>query len=195
MELKQERTFAMVKPDGVKRGLTGEIIARIERTGLKIVALEMVCANEETIDQHLPKNKEWISRLGEKTMKTYEKYGFDAQTELGTTDLFEIGTKVRSWLITYLTSGPVVKMIIQGVHAIDMVRKMAGNTIPAFAEMGTIRADYSVDSAASANREKRAIYNIMHASETPEEAQNEMNLWFPGEKSCVYTRTDENLGV
>lgn len=196
MDMKQEQTFIMIKPDGVRRGLTGDIISRIERVGLKLVAISMVQADEEKIDQHLPKEEAWITRLGEKTLKTYEKYGFDAQAELGTTDKKEIGLEVRKWLTQYLTSGPMVKMIVQGMHAIDMGRKMAGNTIPAFAEMGTIRGDYSVDSPALANREKRAIFNMMHASETPEEAENEINLWFGGkDKAFDYPRTDENLGA
>ncbi len=195
MELKQERTFAMVKPDGVKRGLIGDIIARIERGGLKIVAMELFCATPEMVDKHIPTSEAWITRLGEKTLATYEKYGFDAMTELGTLDKKEIGSRVRGWLMEYLTSGPMIKMIIQGVHAIDMVRKIAGNTVPAFAEMGTVRGDYSVDSPALANREKRAIYNLMHASENTEEVNNEISLWFGSHQICEYTRTDENLGV
>ena len=196
MEMKQEKTFIMIKPDGVRRGLTGEIIARLERAGLKVVAIDMVHADEEQIIKHLPKEEAWVTRLGEKTMKTYEKYGIDAQKELGTTDKNEIGQSVREWLIKYLTSGPMIKMIFQGMHAIDMGRKLAGYSVPAQADVGTIRGDYSVDSPALANREKRAIYNMMHASETSEEAENEIKLWFGGkDKAFDYTRVDENFGI
>jgi len=175
---KEERTVVLVKPDGVKRGLIGEIISRIEQRNLKIAALSMIWANRSQIDRHYPKDKEWIRRLGGKTLGTYEKYNLDSAKELGTKDAYQIGQKVREWLIDFLTSGPMVKIIVEGVHAVDMVRKICGNTLPNLAEMGTIRGDYSVDSPAAANKDKRSVHNIVHASETPEEAANEMNLWF-----------------
>jgi nucleoside-diphosphate kinase len=176
--LNQEKTFILVKPDGVKRGLIGEIIKRIEQRGLRIIALEMFLATKDQMDNHYPKDQVWINRLGEKTLKTYKKYGFDPIAELGTDKTYEIGAMVKSWLVDYMTSGPSVKMVVEGVHAIDMMRKLVGNTLPCNAEMGTIRGDFSVDSPAAANREKRAVYNIIHASETPQEAEHEISLWF-----------------
>ena len=194
MNFKQERTFVMVKPDGVKRGLIGEIIRRIEQRGLKVVALRMTHATEEQVDGHYPKDPAWITRLGEKTLKTYAKYGLDPNKEMGSDKAEEIGPHVRKWLITYMTSAPVVQMVVEGIHSVDMVRKMAGDTIPAFAEMGTIRGDYSVDSAASANRDKRAIHNLIHASETAEEAAHEVEYWFGGADTiCPYARVEEDL--
>ncbi|KKR98860.1 MAG: Nucleoside diphosphate kinase [Candidatus Magasanikbacteria bacterium GW2011_GWC2_41_17] len=181
----------MVKPDGVKRGLTGEIISRVEQRGLKIVALEMFQPTKDQIDNHYPKDQAWIERLGEKTLNTYAKYGYDAMEELGTTDKLKIGKMVRAWLIDYMTSAPLVKMVVQGAHAVDMIRKLAGNTMPALAEMGTIRGDFSVDSAASANRDKRAVFNILHASENPQEAEHEIKHWFKKEAICNYARTDD----
>lgn len=181
----------MVKPDGVRRGLTGEIIRRIEQRGLTIVALSMDSPARSTFDGHYPKDKRWITRLGEKTLATYQKYGFDPMKELGTDKAEKIGPMVRGWLLDFMTSGPVVRMIVQGVHAVDMVRKIAGNTMPAAAEMGTIRGDYSVDSAASANRDKRAVYNLVHASETPDEAQHEIRYWFTKNDVHDYKRAEE----
>jgi len=175
---KEEKTVVLIKPDGVKRGLIGEIISRIEKRGLKIISLQMVQATPEQIDNHYPKSEGWIKRLGEKTLKNYKEFGFDAEKELGTTDTMEIGKMVRGWLIDYMTSGPIVKIVVKGIHAIKMVRKIAGGSLPSEAEMGTIRGDFSVDSAAAANRDKRAIHNIIHASETKEEAENELDLWF-----------------
>ncbi|MEK9174652.1 MAG: nucleoside-diphosphate kinase, partial [Patescibacteria group bacterium] len=127
---KEEITFLMVKPDGVKRGLTGEIIKRIEQRNLKIIALGMVHPSRAKIDGHYPKNSQWIHRLGEKTLATYQKYGYDAKKELGTTNADKIGKMVRNWLLDFMCSGPVVIMIIKGVHAVDMVRKLAGSTMP-----------------------------------------------------------------
>jgi len=190
---REERTVVLVKPDGVKRGLTGEIIRRIEQRSLKVIALGMMWATKEEMHNHYPQDEAWIKRLGEKTKATYEKYGFDMQTELGTTDLLEIGKMVREWLLKYMTSAPIVKMIVQGTHAVDMVRKLCGNTMPATAEMGTIRGDYSADSAAAANKDKRAVHNLIHASETPEEAQNEISRWFTDKEIHAYTRTEDDL--
>ncbi len=187
---RQERSFVMVKPDGVIRGLTGEIIQRIEQRGLKIAALQMFQPTRDQIDNHYPKAETWINRLGEKTLSTYEKYGYDAMKELGTTDKMEIGKMVRTWLVDYMTSAPLVKMIVEGPHAVDMIRKLSGNTMPVLAEMGTIRGDYSTDSAAIANKEKRAVMNIVHASETPEEAQHEISHWFTPEQIFAYERKD-----
>jgi nucleoside-diphosphate kinase len=189
---KQERTVVLIKPDGVKRGLIGEIISRIERRGLKIIGLEMFKATPEQIDGHYPKDENWIRRLGEKTLKNYREYGFDAQKELGTEDPMEIGKMVRGWLIDYMTSGPMVKMVVEGIHAVSMVRKIVGSSMPAEAEMGTIRGDFSVDDATAANRDKRAIHNIVHASETPEEAKHELDFWFAAEDIFDYKRAEED---
>jgi len=192
-EIKQEKTLVLVKPDGVKRGLVGEVIKRIERRGLKVIALKMVWAGKDHIYKHLPESEEWMERLGQKTLKTFAEYGIDALKAQGTDDPKEIGRMVKGALIEYLTSGPVVAMVAQGIHAIDMVRKLAGHTLPVFAEMGTIRGDYSVDSPSVANVERRAIHNIMHASETPEEASNEIGLWFSKEELHEYKRAEEDI--
>lgn len=175
---KEEQTFVMVKPDGVRKGLTGEIIRRFEQRDLKIVALEMFMPTKEQIDEHYPKDEAWIARLGQKTLKTYEKYGFNAKEELGTDNDLEIGKEVRKWLVDYMLSAPLVRMVIQGIHAVDVVRKIAGPTLPYQAEVGTIRGDFSIDSPLLANKEKRAVMNLVHASETPEEAQHEIEHWF-----------------
>lgn len=189
--LEKERTFLMMKPDGVVRGLTGEVLKRIERVGLKIVALKMFWATREDIDEHYPKNDAWLKRIGQKTKANYEKYELDIKT-LGTDNDKEIGLMVRSWLIDYLTSAPMIKMVIEGPHAVDLIRKMAGNTVPNQAEMGTIRGDFSVDSAVFANRDQRAIFNIIHASETPEEAKHEIEYWFSPEDIHDYERVEES---
>ncbi len=190
---KEETTVLLIKPDGVKRGLIGEITNRIEKRGLKIIALNMIWATKSQIDSHYPKDEKWIIRLGDKTKETYKKYGFDIKKELGTTDSKKIGKMVRSWLIDFMTSGPLVKMVVKGVHAIDMIRKLCGNTMPALAEMGTIRGDFSIDSAAAANRAKRSVHNIVHASETSEEAGHELKFWFSPEEIHDYKRAEEDI--
>ncbi|MBU3918598.1 nucleoside-diphosphate kinase [Patescibacteria group bacterium] len=190
---KKERTLLILKPDAVKRGLAGEIVSRIESRGLKIIALRMFWANKDQIDRHYPQDEKWIKRLGEKTLKNYAEYNFDAKKELGSDDSLVVGGMVRSWLIDYLTSGPMVKMVIEGIHAINMVRKIAGPTMPAEADMGTIRGDFSVDDATAANRDKRSIRNLVHASETHEEAEHEISFWFAPEEIFEYKRAEDDV--
>ncbi len=176
----------MVKPDGVRKGLIGEIIRRFEQRDLKIVALEMFQPTREQINDHYPKDPAWIKRLGEKSLSTYNKYGVDPVVELGTDSAEKIGPMVREWLVDYMTSAPLVRMVVEGIHAVDMVRKISGPTIPSLADMGTIRGDFSADSPAIANSEKRAVMNLVHASETAEEAAHEITFWF-GKNPPVYS--------
>ena len=182
---KEEQTYVMLKPDAVRKGLIGEIIKRFEQRDLKIVALEMFQPTREQIHDHYPKDEAWIARLGQKTLKTYEKYGLDPQKELGMSNDLEIGTEVRKWLVDYMLSAPLVRMVVQGIHAVDVVRKITGPTLPFMAEVGTIRGDFSIDSPLLANKEKRAVMNLVHASETPEEAKHEIEHWF-GKGAKIY---------
>lgn len=182
---KEERTFVMIKPDGVRKGLIGEILNRFERRDMKIIALEMFQPTKAQIDSHYPKSEAWIRRLGEKTAGTYEKYGYDLMADFGTDDLSKVGKEVRSWLVDFMISAPLVRMVVQGVHAVDMIRKIVGPTMPYLAEMGTIRGDFSADSPALANKEHRSVQNLVHASETPEEAEHEIKFWFG--KSPVFS--------
>ncbi len=188
---KEEKTVVLIKPDGVKRGLVGEIISRFEKRGLKIISLEMFQAQKEQIDDHYPKDEKWIKRLGQKTTNNYQEHGMDLMGELGTEDLLEIGKMVRNWLVEYMVSGPMIKIVVKGVHAIKMGRKLAGSSMPSEAQVGTIRGDFSVDDATAANRDKRAIHNIVHASETLEEATHELGFWFAAEDIFDHKRTDD----
>lgn len=186
--LKEEKTFVLVKPDGVQKGLIGEIIKRFEQRDLKIVALEMFQPTNEQIDGHYPKDQSWITRLGEKSVNTYKKFNIDPKPILGTDNPDEIGKMVRSWIVDYMSSAPLVRMVVQGLHAVDTVRKIAGPTLPYLADVGTIRGDFSIDSPALANSEKRAVMNLLHASETQEEAQHEIKHWFGDVKVLSYKR-------
>ncbi len=173
-----EKTFSLLKPDTLKKKLVGRIISRIEDADLLIEEMRMVNASPETVKKLYPETKVWLETVGEKTLSTYNKYGLDPLQEIGTTDKAEIGRKVKGWLITYLTSGPVIIMKISGNHAVEIIRKLVGNTIPILAAPGTIRGDFSVDSPELANAERRAIANLIHASGSKEEAEFEISLWF-----------------
>lgn len=192
-DLKTERTLLLVKPDGVKRGLIGEVVRRLEQRGLKVIALKMVQPTEEHIMGFLPTSEKWLSGMGNKTLSTYEQYKVDPVKELGTNDALKIGKEIKKWLVDFWMSGPVVAMVVSGIHAIDMARKIVGNTIPSKADMGTIRGDYSVDSPILANMGKRAIHNVVHASGDPEEAIHEVEHWFSPEEIHDYKRAEEDI--
>ncbi len=178
-KIKTQKTFVMIKPDGVKRGLSGEIISRIERAGLKIVALKMIVATQDQIKKHYPiEDMAWIERVGNKGLSTFESLGEKAADHIGTSVPAEIGAKVVEGIVQYMTSGPVICMVIEGVQAIPMMRKMVGSTLPINADVGTIRGDYSVDSADVALIEGRSVHNLIHASEIQTEADNEISIWF-----------------
>lgn len=190
---KQEKTVLLIKPDGVLRGLIGDVVARIEQRGLKIIALKMIQASREKVKDHYPGSKAWLIGMGNKTLDNYKKYDKDPVKEIGTKEPLEIGQRIYEWNVDFLTSGPMVAILIEGIHAIDMVRKIVGHTLPSLADMGTIRGDYSVDSPSLANEEKRAIRNLVHASGDAEEAKHEISYWFSKEDIHEYKRSGEDI--
>ena len=170
----------LIKPDGVERKLVGEIISRFERAGLRIVGLGILKPSRKLIDKHYPKTREWIENLGNNMLKTAEelKINVDLKRDYGVNNVYELGLKVREWLINFMCSGSVVKIALEGPHAIQVVRKLVGKTIPFLAEPGTIRGDYSIDSPLLANLEMRPVKNLVHASGNEKEAEYELKLWF-----------------
>ena len=193
-KIRFERTFCMIKPDGVKRALIGDIISRFEKSGLKIVAIRMFTPTATQVRKHYPMSDEaWVMRLGEKSLSAFDGIEADAKDVLGTVDKSQIGKRVSESLVQFMTSGPVVAMVVEGIQAIDMVRKVCGHTLPFKADIGTIRGDYSVDSPSVANADFRAIHNLVHASETQSEAVNEIQLWFGNEKIPSYDLGSESI--
>lgn len=188
----KEQTLVVVKPDGVKRGLVGEIISRFERAGLKVVASRMVSVPRDLAEKHYPANREdlWVG-IGHKTLSNYKELEMDAKELLGTSDPRKIGDMVRVWLLEYIASGPVCAVVLEGPHAVELVRKITGHTLPAAAAPGTIRGDLSYDSAYLANTGRRAIKNLIHASGSEEEAKYEIPLWFKKDEIVYYKRPDE----
>lgn len=182
-----ERTLVILKPDAVERGLIGEIITRFEKVGLKIVAVKLLTAHKELMESHYPQDREelWIG-IGNKTLDNYKDLNMDPMESLGTRDPKEIGKMVRVWLMDYLMKGPVLAMVLEAPHAVELVRKMAGHTLPLIADPGTIRGDYAYDSSYLANSSKRAIANLLHASGTKEEAEYEIPLWFTSKEIHSY---------
>lgn len=183
-----EKTLVILKPDAVMRGLTGEIITRFERAGLKLVAMKMVYADEALAGTHYADDEAWLKTVGEKTLKAYEKKG----TPLTRTAL-EQGQIVRQWLINYMQMGPIIVLILEGHNAVAHVRKVVGPTAPADALPGTIRGDYSFESYTMADKLERPLQNLIHASGAPDEALREISVWFKPEEIHAWARVDEAL--
>ncbi len=188
-----ERTLVLVKPDAVKRGIVGRVLTRFEEAGLKIVGVKLVHATREHVESHYPNTPEWIKGMGQKTLHTYQEQGKDPLAEIGTDDATEIGTMIKNWNVDYLTSGPLVALVLEGCHAISVVRKICGFTLPAFADPGTIRGDFSITSPIVANELKRAVRNLVHASSDPQEASHEINHWFSPDELFPYQSAADSV--
>lgn len=188
-----EKTLVVIKPDAMQRGIMGEIISRYEKVGLKVIGAKMLKVPKELADKHYPKDREdFITGMGQKTLNSYKEQGLDPIKELGTDDPKEIGLKIQGWLVEFISESPVMALALEGPHAIEVVRKITGFTLPAKADPGTIRGDYSFDSSAYANTAKRPIRNLIHASGDAEEAEFEINLWFKPEELYDYESLHHN---
>jgi nucleoside-diphosphate kinase len=173
-----KKTVILIKPDGVKRGLVGEITARFEKVGFKILAMKMIWVDKEHVAKHYKDEREYLTGIGKRTLADYKKFGFDAGETLGTADPYKIGQKVRNWNMEALSEGPLVAMLWQGVNAVEIARKMVGSTNTTEAVPGSIRGDYSADTPVLATLQNRPIRTIVHASGNDEEAEFERKLWF-----------------
>ncbi|PIT91187.1 nucleoside-diphosphate kinase [Candidatus Kaiserbacteria bacterium CG10_big_fil_rev_8_21_14_0_10_49_17] len=188
-EFKKERTLVIIKPDGIQRTLIGEIIQRYERMGLKLVGLKMLIPSEKQVEEHYLLDPNWKKSVGEKAIEGYRKKGLTPPTE----DPIEVGDTVVAALKKYMTSGPVVAMVWQGAHAVEIVRKVTGGTEPRSSDVGTIRGDYVLDSYQMADTDQRAVRNLIHASGSVEEAQNEIEHWFKSEELMDYRLVQEQI--
>lgn len=173
-----ERTLVLIKPDGVERGLTGEIISRFERAGIRLIEMRLLTPSADLAAAHYPSDIGWLSSVGQKTLDDYAARGASALDALGTENAEEIGRSIKGRLTTYLSSGQVVALVLEGNRVVESVRKMVGATIPTMAVPGTIRGDYSLDSPDIAEAEGRPVRNLIHASGAVDEAQTEIALWF-----------------
>lgn len=185
----KERTLVMVKPDGVQRGLIGEIIGRFEKVGLKLVAAKFTVATPEHIEAHYTLDPSWRRVTGEKTIKSYKDKGLTPPSE----DPLKITAVILENLKRYMTSGPVVPMVWQGAHAVKIVRKLLGSTEPLSSDVGTIRGDYVLDSYQMSDADKRAVRNLVHASGSVEEAENEIKHWFGKNEIVDYRLISEQV--
>lgn len=184
-----ERTLVIVKPDGVQRGLIGEVIKRYENVGLKLVGIKITVATADKIEQHYTLDPQWRTITGEKTIESYKKKGLTPPSE----DPLEITAVILANLKTYMTAGPVIMMVWQGAHAVKIVRKITGGTEPLTSDVGTIRGDYVLDSYQMSDVDNRAVRNVIHASGSPEEADMEIKHWFVPSELVDYRLVNEQI--
>ncbi len=161
-----QRTLILFKPDAVQRGIVGEILTRFERVGLKIVGTKMIFPNKEHYHKHYEGIGKMVTRRGEKA--------FDMALE-------------------FMTQGPVIAMVFEGVEAVELVRKLVGGTEPKSALPGTIRGDYSHMSFGYADEHNVGIPNLIHASGSVEEAKQEIEHWFSNYEIYDYSSPREKF--
>ena len=189
MKPQKERTLVIIKPDGVQRSLVGEIVKRYERVGLKLVAIKMMVSTAEQIEKHYTLDPTWRQRNGEKSIKGYKDKGLTPPTE----DPLEMSAMTLEKLKKYLSSGPVIPMIWQGLHAVEIIRKLTGGTEPLTSDVGTIRGDFVLDSYKISDDDNRAVRNIIHASGSVEEAEMEIKHWFSENEILSYRLIQESI--
>ena len=177
-----EQTLVIIKPDGVQRGLVGNIMHRFETAGLKVVGMKMVWADKDIVGKHYTDDIEYYKTVWEKAKAGAEERGADF-----TESPQELGDRIREANIRYISTGPVVAMVLEGNAAIQNVRNIIGGTNPLSADIGTIRGDLTTDDFAQADTEGRAVRNLMHASSEPDEAKREIELWFTAEEIYEYS--------
>ena len=186
--MKNEKTFVMVKPDGVQRAFIGEIIRRVERTGLKIVAMKMTVLVGDKCWKHYNKDDAWFLEKGTKIIEGRKARGVEV-----TQSALEYGKEIVGRLVTFMTCGPVVMMVIEGNQAVGIVKKLVGGTEPLTSDVGTIRGDLTLDSYGLADEDGRAVRNLIHCSDKPTEAEREINLWIKPEEIISYKSIQEKM--
>lgn len=180
-QIKSERTLVLLKPDAVARHIVGEILQRFERKNMKIVGLKMAWPNEEMTAKHYVDDEDWYKETGGKTLANYKKQGIDLDMTAR-----EMGVNIRNTLMESLTAGPVVAIVLEGAHVIELVRKMRGSTSPRDAEPGTIGFDYTLDSYELSDSGGWSIRNIIHCSDSVENAEREIKIWFDEDEVLNY---------
>jgi nucleoside-diphosphate kinase len=184
-----EKTLVLIKPDGVQRGLIGEIIGRFERVGLKVTAMKMVHPSQEDVDKHYILTEEWMMGVFTKAKAKMEAVG----QEFPFQDHLAYGSSIKKGLVDFLKAAPIVAFVLEGEMAVSLVRKLVGATEPASAVPGTIRGDLSLDTYGLANGQVRAIRNLVHASGTVDEAKQEIAVWFSDVELYKYEHVNDRV--
>jgi len=185
---KKERTFVILKPDTIQRSLIGEVIKRIERVGLKLVAVKFLLPTEEQCWEHYKKNDEWYLKKGQRVIDDRKELNLPVDK-----DAMEYGKDIIRTIVDYITSGPVLAMVVEGLGAIAITAKLVGSTEPKTSDVGTIRGDFTVDTYSLSALDNRAVRNLVHCSDSPEEAAREMAIWFKENEIIDYRLVQEQI--
>lgn len=179
-QIAKERSLLLFKPDVLQRQIVGEIISRFERKGFKIVALKLVNATKEQVGEHYIDDTNYLVETGEKAKKGAMARGEDVTSW----NSLERGKVIRQRNMDYLTCGPIIAIVLEGYGVISGVRKILGSTSPAEGDVGTIRDDYSVDTFYLADYVSRSTRTMIHASDSSENAEREIKIWFKKKEIC-----------
>ncbi len=183
-----ERSFVIIKPDGVQRGLIGEIIRRFERTGLKLTCLKFAVLDSAKVWAHYGKDDAWFLRKGQGIIDDRKSHGLPIEK-----DALQYGKDIIDVVVKFMVSGPVAIMVLQGNQAVAVVKKIVGGTEPSTSDVGTIRGDLTLDSYSISALDERAIRNLIHCSDSPEEAGREIALWLTKDEVINYRLVGEQI--
>lgn len=187
-EMHRERTLVIIKPDGVQRALIGEIISRIERTGLKFTAFKFIVPTAEQCLAHYNKDDEWFLRKGNRVIEDLKAQNLPIEK-----DAMSYGKEIIETIVKFMTSGPVLAMVVEGNQSQAIVSKLVGSTEPVSSDVGTIRGDFTVDSYGHSALQNRAVRNLIHQSGSPEEADYEIGVWFKPDEIINYKTVQERI--
>jgi nucleoside-diphosphate kinase len=185
---KKERSLVIIKPDGVQRSLIGEILSRFERTGLKFVATKLTVPTADQCWTHYHKDEEWFLSKGNRITEDRKAQGLPVEKEP-----MEYGKDIIQANVDFFTSGPVLALVIEGNQAVAIVKKLVGGTEPTTSDVGTIRGDLTVDSYALSSIDNRAVRNLIHCSDSPEEASREIPIWFDAKELIDYRQVQDAI--
>lgn len=188
MKFEEERTLVILKPDAIQRSLVGEILRRIENTGLKFVAFKFLVPGEEALVKHYNKDEKWFLEKGTRILNDRTAHGLPIEKEA-----VEYGKDIIGAIVKFMTAGPVLAFVVQGNESVAVVKKIVGATEPKSSDVGTIRGDYTVDSYDHSSVQNRAVRNLVHCSESPEEAERELAVWFKPEEIIKYKTIQEQI--
>jgi nucleoside-diphosphate kinase len=186
--LHKERTFVIIKPDGIQRSLVGEILSRFERAGLKVVGMKFGMADSTKLWAHYNKDDAWFMKKGTGIIENLTAAGKPI-----TKDAMGYGKGIIEALVSYITSGPVLMISLQGNQAVAVVKKLTGGTEPATSDVGTIRGDFTLDSYQMANMDDRAVRNLIHCSDNLDDAGREVAMWFEEKELINYKLFQEQV--
>lgn len=185
---KKERSLVILKPDAIQRSLMGTIISRIENTGLKFVAMRLIVPKAEQCWTHYNKDEEWFMKKGTRVVEDRKAQNLPIEKEA-----MEYGKDIIQANVDFFTSGPVLAFIVEGNQSVAIVKKLVGGTEPTTSDVGTIRGDLTVDSYALSSIDNRAVRNLVHCSDSPEEAEREIPIWFEESEILKYRLVQEQI--